>query len=121
MKEPDEIFKKHFEQFRHGLTSASLKYYLETGSVSGSLLLGVRAMFKDWDEQNSHKYVVMQAEVSDVSEGAAVGNSAAGQSGSAWCSCEMPIPDMSYTCFKCGKMIDFERGGSAKGALPRES
>lgn len=66
-----------------------------------------------------HLHSVMQAEGSDASEGAAVGNSAAGQSGSAWCSCEMPIPDMSYTCFKCGKMIDFERGGSAKGALPR--
>ena len=71
------------------------------------------------EQSNSHKHGVMQAEGSDGAKGASVGNSAAGQSVSAWCLCEMPIPDMSYTCFKCGKMIDFERGGSAKGALPR--
>lgn len=63
--------------------------------------------------------VVMQAEVSDVSAGAAVGNSAAVQSGSdgimKWCD----------SCGKITKWIDGDcenykkRGGSDKGALPR--
>lgn len=62
----------------------------------------------------------MQAEGSDGAQGAAVGNSAAGQSVSdgvmKWCD----------SCGKITKWIDGEcevwiakRGGSAKGALPR--
>jgi len=64
-------------------------------------------------------FSVMQAEGSDGAEGAAVGNSAAGQSGSVgvmkWCD----------SCGKITKWIDGDcenyktRGGSAKGALPR--
>jgi hypothetical protein len=66
-----------------------------------------------------HKLGVMQAEGSDGAQGAAVGNSAAGQSGSdgvmKWCD----------SCGKITKWIDGDcenyktRGGSAKGALPR--
>lgn len=62
---------------------------------------------------------VMQAEGSDGVSGAAVGNSAAGQSGSEgvmkWCD----------SCGKITKWIDGDcenyktRGGSDKGALPR--
>jgi hypothetical protein len=103
MKEPDEIFKKHFEQFRHGLTSASLKYYLEKGSVSGSLLLGVRAMFKDWDEQNSHKHSVMQAEASGGVSGAAVGQRSVGKtvSDGKCYSCGNTTTSKDNLCYNC--------------------
>lgn len=70
-------------------------------------------------EQKLQQHSVMQAEGSDVSEGAAVASSAAGQNGSdgimKWCD----------SCGKITKWIDGDcenykmRGGSAKGVLPR--
>lgn len=42
----EETFIKHFEKFRHGMYRASLESFLETGKLSGSLLLEVREMLK---------------------------------------------------------------------------
>lgn len=44
--DPVERFKKFMDDFRHGLHRASLDYYLETGNVSGSLLISVNKMFE---------------------------------------------------------------------------
>jgi hypothetical protein len=52
MKKPEELFKEHFEKFRSGLFKASLDHYLETGTLSGSMLLEVRAMFEAHYKQN---------------------------------------------------------------------
>lgn len=50
----EEIFKSHMDKFRNGLFRASLDYYLETGIVSGSLLLTAREMFKSTETARSH-------------------------------------------------------------------
>lgn len=72
--------------------------------------------YNDWAKENEYEaytlclavakqlqqHVVMQAEGSDVSEGAAVGNSAAGQSGSdGLCKHEEVIYYKGYICKQC--------------------
>lgn len=85
----------------------------------GDLLDWIAEKFETGEFKQLDKPVVMQAEGSDGVSGAAVGNSADGQSGSdgvmKWCD----------SCRKITKWIDGDcenyktRGGSDKGALPR--
>lgn len=74
---------------------------------------------EDYTKQKLNIANIMQAEGSDVSEEAAVGNSAAGQSGSdgfcySWIALGNPI--CKEQCERCKKGGDL-RGGSAKEAL----
>lgn len=62
---------------------------------------------ESYAKQNSHKHVVMQAEASESVSGAAVGNSAAGQSGSGGCK-RTALCDASPTfgyCSHCGGIL----------------
>lgn len=59
-----------------------------------TIISGLITDFLDWHKKEVKKlnlHIVMQAEGSDVSEGAAVGNSAAGQSGrdGFWCASDI--------------------------------
>jgi hypothetical protein len=43
----EELFIKHFDKFRHGLYKASLDSYLQSGKVSGSLLIAIKDHYED--------------------------------------------------------------------------
>ena len=70
-------------------------------------------------QSNSHKHVVMQAEVSDVSEEATVGNSAAGQSGRVGCVHNtLNYIGPWYSCKDCGLHFNARAEAPPEGALP---
>lgn len=43
---PEETFEKTFDKFRHGIFKSSLDSFVDTGKLSGSLMLEVRAFSK---------------------------------------------------------------------------
>ena len=89
--------------------------------------------YNDWAKENEYEaytlclavakqlqqHLVMQAEGSDVSEGAAVGNSAAGQSGRGGCVHNtLKYIGPWYSCETCGTHFNARAEAPPEGALP---
>lgn len=95
--------------------SAAIK--LELSDEELSLLQEAADMYAELS--NSHKHSVMQAEASASVKGAAVGNSAAGQSGRVGCVHNtLKYIGPWYSCETCGTHFNARAEAPPEGALP---
>lgn len=65
-KTAEEMFIKHFDVFRTGLHRASMDHYLETGKLSGNMLLSARECLKEYADQEVARLVPSKVKEEEI-------------------------------------------------------